>query len=218
MIATPPPRLRGRPSARLPSARDQILDALARVLDSAPLSRPSLRAVAREAAVSPALLHYHFGDLDGLMRCLYEERARPVLLPVLQDLQAASPTASGALTRFLPRWTTLMLRQPWLAACLLQAPTEVAGAVPGCGGILCNAVAAAQQQGALRRDLPDAYIALLLLALGAMPQLAQTRLALGIDPGPLTDPDNAATLTLQHLTVLQTGVAGAHSPRQDSTS
>lgn len=152
------------------------------------------------------------------MRSLFEERAQAVLLPVLQELQPPLPTASGALARFLPRWTALMLRQPWLAACLLQAPDEASGTIPGCGGIVRNAVAAAQQQGSLRRDLPDSYIALLLLALGAMPLLAQTRLAHGMDPGPMTDPENAATLTLQHLTVLQAGVAATHNPRQESTS
>jgi TetR/AcrR family transcriptional regulator len=188
------------------------------MLDLAPLSRPSLRAVAREASVTPALLHYHFGDLQGLLRSLFEERALPLLLPVLQELRLPAPDASGALARFLPRWTTLLLRLPWLAACLVQAPADSSRATPGCGGIVRAAVAAAQQQGALRRDLPDAYIALLLLSMGAMPQLARTRLAQGIDSPSMTDPEGAAALTLQHLAVLQAGVAGNHRPRQDSAS
>jgi TetR/AcrR family transcriptional regulator len=188
------------------------------MLDSEPLSLPSLRAVAQAAAVTPALLHYHFGDLAGLMRSLFEERAVPLLLPVLQELKAPAPNASGALARFLPRWTALLLRHPWLTACLLQAPTDTASTTPRCGDIVRAAVAAAQQQGALRRDLPDYYIALLLLSMGAMPLLAQTRLAQGIDSRPMTDPEGAAALTLQHLTVLQAGVAGNHRPRQDSAS
>lgn len=217
MHATPS-RPRGRPHSRLPAAREQILDALAQTLDSAPLCLPSLRSVAQTATVTPALLHYHFGDLAGLLRCLYEERALPLLLPVLQELKTPVPNASGALARFLPRWTALLLRHPWLAACLLQAPADSSSTTPGCGEVVRAAVAAAQQQGALRRDLPDSYIALLLLSMGALPLLAQTRLAHGIDSRPLADPESAAALTLQHLTVLQAGVASPHKPRQDSAS
>jgi AcrR family transcriptional regulator len=218
MITSLSVRKRGRPEATQPSARAQILDALLQTLDSAPLSRPSLRNVAQAAAVSPALLHYHFDDLAGLMRCLLEERAMPLLHPALRELQAMKPDAVAALTRFLQKWTVLTLRHPWLAACLLQAPADAAGPAAGFGGVVRAAVESAQSQGAVRRDLPGNYIALLLLSLGVMPHLAQTALGSGMDPQTLADPENAATLMLQHLSVLQAGVARSHSPRQDSTS
>ena len=81
-----PSRQRGRPQAHLPAARDHILDALVRLLDASPWSRASLRSVAQEAGVTAALVHYHFGDLRGLMRCLLEERALPLLQPALPEL------------------------------------------------------------------------------------------------------------------------------------
>lgn len=200
-------RRRGRPPAHQPAARNQILDALVRLLDDQPLARPSLRAVAHAARVTPALMHYHFDDLPGLMRCLHAERALPLLRPLLRDLQSGQPSAGAALARFLHKWTALGLRHPWLAACLLQPPALPQNPDDECCGIVRAAVIEAQRQGAVRGDLPDSYIALLLLSLGAMPHLAQTTLAAGIDQKALADAEGAAALTLQHLSVLQAGVA-----------
>lgn len=211
-------RMRGRPSDRLPAARTQILEAIARLLDRAPLSQPSLRAVAAEAGVSPALLHYHFGDLPGLMRSLYEERALPLMQPLLQELETPEPGAGAGLTRFLQKWTALSVRHPWLGVVLLQAPVRLPNSPRELGERVRAAVTRAQREGSVRGDLPASYIALLLLSMGTMPHLAQTQVAAGSDPSPMAHPENAGTLTLLHISVLQAGVARAHSPRQDSTS
>jgi AcrR family transcriptional regulator len=211
-------RRRGRPSDRLPAARTQILEATARILDRAPLSHPSLRAVAAEAGVSPALLHYHFSDLPGLMHSLYEERALPLMQPLLQDLDAPQPDSGAGLTRFLQKWSALSLRHPWLRVVLLQAPVHAPGSRREFGEAIRAAVSRAQREGSVRQDLPADYIALLLLAMGTLPHLAQTLMASGIDPSRTTQPELSATLTLLHISVLQSGVARAHNPRQDSTS
>jgi AcrR family transcriptional regulator len=218
MNSSPTTRKRGRPSDRLPAARAQILEATARMLDAAPLTQPSLRSVASEAGVSPALLHYHFSDLPGLMRSLYEERALPLMQPLLQDLETPEPNAGAGLTRFLRKWTGLSLRHPWLGVVLLQPPVKAPDSPRELGESIRSAVARAQREGSVRPDLPADYVALLLLALGTMPHQAQTLMAAGIDSSPLANPEQAGTLTLLHLSVLQAGVAQVHSPRQDSTS
>jgi AcrR family transcriptional regulator len=186
-------------------------------MDSSPLARPSLRAVAQEAGVTPALLHYHFSDLQGLMTCLLAERAQPLLLPLVQELRARDGNAAAALARFLPKWTALTLRHHWLMACVLQTPPLGMAPQESIASQLRAAVADAQQQGNVRRDLPDDYIALLLLCLGVMPHLAHTVLGEGLTANQL-NPGSAARLTLQHLSVLQAGVASHYSPRQESTS
>jgi TetR/AcrR family transcriptional regulator len=172
--------------------------------------------VARAAAVTPALLHYHFVDLAGLLRGLHEERAMPLLRPLLQELQAGESDAGAALARFLQKWTRLGVRHPWLAACLLHIPAVAVPNTSDCSGIVRAAVAAAQRQGSVRPDLPDHYIALLLLSLGVLPHLAQTALVAGSDPPPGDVPD-AASLTLLHLALLRSGVA-SQRPRQESPS
>jgi TetR/AcrR family transcriptional regulator len=218
MSTSLPLRKRGRPSDRLPAARVQVLDATVRILDRAPQSLPSLRAVAAEAGVSPALLHYHFTDLPGLMRSLYEEHALQLLQPLLKDLGTPEQNAGAGLSRFLQKWTALALRHPWLGATLLRTPVRATDSTRGFGASVEAAVARAQREGSVRSDLPAGYIALLLLSMGTMPHLAQTLVAAGIDPSPATHPEHAGTLTLLHISVLQAGVARIHSPRQDSGS
>jgi len=199
-------RRRGRPATGVPAARIQILEALIGMLEAAPLARPSQRGIADAARVSPAVLQYHFRDLPGLMRCLLEERALPLLQPLLQELRSHAPSPAGALARFLQKWTALTLRHRWLPACVLQAPPGD-DTLRDCGASLRAAVAAAQHDGAVRPDLPDSYLALLLLSLGLMPHLAQTALGAGLDTRQLAEPENAAALTLQHLAVLRDGSA-----------
>lgn len=213
-----PSRSRGRPTTQQPSSRGLILDALARLLGADPLSRPSLRQVAGTAGVSPALLHYYFREPSDLMRSLLEERALPLLQPALQELQAAGADPGAGIARFLHRWSAAALRNPWLPACLTQVPADAPAAIRDFGAALRSTVVAAQRQGTLRRDLPDGYLALLLLSLGMLPHLSRTALAGGIDPAGMSGPEDAAALTLQHLAVLRSGIAPPQSPRQDSTS
>jgi AcrR family transcriptional regulator len=179
------------------------------MLDSAPHSHPSLRSVAQAAGVSPALLHYHFGDLNGLRESLLRERALPLLEPLLRELQQTRPDAGAALTLFLQNWTALALRHPWLVACLLEAPASAAQPPLDFVGALGITVEAAQQQGAVRRDLSAGYIALLLLSLGAMPHLSRTALGSAAHQGAMADPGQAIPLTLQHVSVMQSGIAQA---------
>lgn len=204
------PRGRGRPprSAKL---RSQILDATQVQLVERQGLRLSLRAIAQQANVTAALLNYHFTDLDGLLSALLHERAQPLWQALFdsRDRQAAT-----ALTRFLQRWTATVLRHRWLLPCLLQVPRG-----PTLwGSQLRQLVLQAQREGALRQDLPEDYIALLLLSVGVLPQLAATSLGCG-----LTLPADAATasqLTLQHLSWLERGLGGraAYRPRQESAS
>jgi len=70
---------------------------------------------------------------------------------------------------------------------------------------LRTVVTQAQREGAVRTDLPDHYVAMLLLLLGALPQFCGT--GLGADLTLPADPAAAAQLTLLHLSVLQRGIA-----------
>ncbi len=62
--------------ARHPSTKDQIVRAASHVLQRDGVANLSIRAVATEAGVNLALVHYHFHSRDGL------------LLAVLEDLNA----------------------------------------------------------------------------------------------------------------------------------
>jgi AcrR family transcriptional regulator len=173
------------------------LDAAVNWLSEHPARRPSLRALAQHAGVTAALLNYHFTDLDGLLGTLLKERAQP-LWEELFD-RTDDHTAGVSLTRFVQRWTATLLRHRWLLPCLLQAPRAAEW-----GAQLRQLVRNAQRDGALRTDLPEDYVAMLLLSIGALPQLAATALGGGIALP--AEPAAASQFTLRHLSVLETGL------------
>jgi hypothetical protein len=136
------------------------------------------------------------------------ERGTPLLQPLRDDLQASTPGAAARLSRFVQRWSSLVARHPWLLPCLLRPGGEaVDGASPAAD--LRAVVAQAQREGAVRTDLPDHYVAMLLLLLGALPQFCGT--GLGADLTLSADPAAAARMTLLHLSVLQQGIAARGS-------
>jgi len=58
--------------------RDKILEAATRLLATSDSRGPSLRAIAREAKVNPALIHYHFGSRERLFEAAVLLALRPV--------------------------------------------------------------------------------------------------------------------------------------------
>jgi AcrR family transcriptional regulator len=196
-------RRRGRPVGNQ-SRRHRILDAAQSQISKAHSVRLNLRELTREADVTPALLHYYFGDLDGLVTALLMERGEPLLQPLRRELLARPAGATAALRRFLSKWSGLAARHPWLTCCLLrrtgrQIPANALAAA------LRDAVAQAQHEGSLRSDLPADYIAMALLMLGMLPQFCGTQLGGSLQLG--ADPGDVGQLTLLNLAMLQRGIA-----------
>ena len=184
--------------------REQLLDVAAAQIAASRSTQLTVRRLTTAAGVTPALLHYYFGDLAGLLECLLRERAGPLLEALAEDLGARTPGAGARLGRFVQRWSSLVARQPWLLPCLLNSSADSmsVGSLPEA---LRAVTAEAQREGAVRSDLPDHYVAMLLLLLGALPQFCGTGLGTGLNVA--TDPGAAAQLTLLHLSVLQRGIA-----------
>jgi len=185
--------------------REQLLDVAAAQIATHRSTQLSVRQLTAGAGVTPALLHYYFGDLAGLLECLLRERAGPLLEALGQDLRARTPGAGARLGRFVQRWSSLVARQPWLLPCLLGSSTGSSMSVASLPEELRAVVAEAQCEGTVRADLPDHYVAMLLLLLGALPQFCGTGLGTGLNVA--TEPAAAARLTLLHLSVLQRGIA-----------
>jgi len=58
--------------------RQKILDAAARLFSAADSRGASLRAIAREADVNPALVHYHFGTRERLLEAVILRALEPI--------------------------------------------------------------------------------------------------------------------------------------------
>jgi TetR/AcrR family transcriptional regulator len=198
----------GRPRKTGLSNRERLLDVAASQITASRSTQLGVRELARDAGVTPALLHYYFGDLAGLLDCLLRERGDALLQPLREELQADTPGAGARLSRFVQRWSSLVARQPWLLPCLLRPSAEAEGGA-WLAADLRAVTAQAQREGAVRSDLPDHYVAMLLLLLGALPQFCGT--GLGSRLSLSADPASAAQLTLLHLSVLQQGIAARAS-------
>jgi len=197
----------GRPRRTEVSHRERLLDVAAVQIAARRTVNLAVRPLTRDAGVTPALLHYYFDDLAGLLDCLLRERGEPLLQTLREDLQASTPEAGARLSRFVQRWSSLVARQPWLLPCLLRsAATETNASL---AADLRAVTAQAQREGAVRADLPDHYVAMLLLLLGALPQFCGTGLGAGFTLS--ADPAAAAQLTLLHLSVLRQGIAARGS-------
>ena len=107
----------GRPAAaQRPDVRDALLEATGRLIVETGASDLSLRRVAAEAGVTPAMVHYYFNDKDGLYEAMLERAVRRILERV--QTIASTPDESGPphqpIADLLRILTTTLSENPWI--------------------------------------------------------------------------------------------------------
>jgi AcrR family transcriptional regulator len=162
-----------------------------------------MRQIAQAASVTPALAHDYFTDRVGLLDAVANELAQPLLAPLLAALNGRTPQPGAALTQFVQQFTRLCIRTHWLPAAL-QLDTRAAGTQRQLlRSALQTMIRRAQGAQQLREDLPAAYVANAILALCTFPFIQD-----GADETvQLLEHGNATELTLQHIALLQNGLA-----------
>ncbi|WP_242110709.1 TetR/AcrR family transcriptional regulator [Luteimonas aquatica] len=103
----------GRPKGAAPVSRDHLLDAALACFVRRGIAATSLRDVAGEAKVTPALLHYYFGDKAALVEALVAERMLPALQGVRARVFAAGEDIAATVAGFVCGVTEVMQRNPW---------------------------------------------------------------------------------------------------------
>jgi len=117
--AAPPARAPGRPAAASPELRPRLLDAAIACYARDGIAATSLRAIARESGVTPALLHYYFGDAAQLREAVVEER----VLPAIAGFRAALPLdgdVASLIEAFVHGVGAAVEAHPWLPALWLR--------------------------------------------------------------------------------------------------
>ena len=89
------PRKPGRPAAGT-DLRERVLDAGISCFTARGIGGTPLSAIARSCGVTPALLHYYFGDKDKLVDALVAERLMPVIAEMRAKLAPGGSGATGA--------------------------------------------------------------------------------------------------------------------------
>jgi TetR/AcrR family transcriptional regulator len=171
-------RRAGRPSGGDLDLRAHLLDAAIAQFARVGIGATSLRAIASQAEVTPAMLHYYFGDKPRLVQALVEERLLPALAPLRVQLEQAGGDPRVLIETFVRGIGEVVARHPWLpplwvreVLCDGGALREVlfAQAVPGVPQLLARRFAAAQADGRLNAGLDPRLLVVSLVGLTLFP-------------------------------------------------
>lgn len=178
--AAVPPRGPGRPATDTATDRRAIaLDAALACYVRAGIAATSLRDIATEAGVTPALLHYYFDDAAGLRQAVIAERLMPVFAEV-RDTLLGMPDASlrGGLVAFVEQICALITRHPWLPALWNREVVSDGGGLrellvtqlaPQISEVLAARIAAEQAAGRLNPALDPRLVMVSLVGLTLFP-------------------------------------------------
>ena len=123
------PRKPGRPRGSKPDAakREQLIDIALRLFSQQGIARTSLNAIAREAGVTPAMLHYYFNSREQLLDVMIEERFLPLRAEIGGVFGDYPDEPVQALTEMVKKLATLAAQYEWFAPLWMQ---EVIGEMP----------------------------------------------------------------------------------------
>src|SRR3954471_19677155 len=79
----------GRPAKARGDQRERLLDVALTLFSRNGIAGTPLSAIARRARVTPALMHYYFGNREQLLDALMDERIAPLVLKVGLQLAEA---------------------------------------------------------------------------------------------------------------------------------
>jgi TetR/AcrR family transcriptional regulator len=106
---------RGRPPAyKAEDRRSLLLDAALTLFARQGIAATSLNAIAKQAKVTPALVHYYFGNREQLVEIVLAERIVPVVDQLSQELTHYPAAPLQAIYALARRMLAAMQDQPWL--------------------------------------------------------------------------------------------------------
>jgi TetR/AcrR family transcriptional regulator len=176
--STPPSRRRGRgagrPGGDEPDLREALLDAAIARFVKVGIGAASLRSIATGAGVTPAMLHYYFGDKDRLVQAMIEERLLPALGQMEARLQSAGNDPAKLIEGFVRGIGDVISSHPWLPPLWVREVLCEGGALravmreqvaPRVPAVLAQRLAAAQAAGRMPADLDPRLLVMSLVGL-----------------------------------------------------
>jgi len=123
------PRRPGRPRGgkRVTASREQLLDLALDLFSRQGIARTSLNAIAKEAGVTPAMLHYYFNSREQLLDAMIEERFLPLRNKIGAIFAENPDSPVTALTQMVEVLADLAQQHHWFAPLWMQ---EVIGEMP----------------------------------------------------------------------------------------
>ena len=176
----PAPRRRapGRPIGDSADIRGRLLDAAIACFVREGIAAASLRAIASEAGVTPAMLHYYFGDKPQLQQAVINERLLPASTQLRDAVVAAGEDIGALVAAFVRGLGEVIVLHPWLPSLWVREVLCEGGALrdvmltriaPKLPQMLAQRFAVAQQEGRLHPDLDPRLMVVSLVGLTLFP-------------------------------------------------
>jgi len=174
-----PERPRGRPVANdQQGLKTQILDTAEELFAENGYAATSIRRIADQAGVNPALVHYYFGNKKALLQTVLEHSLEPLgqAIAAMKDGPEASPDVIAHLLLSMvakhPNIPRLLTREVLLPGGEMQQYfTE--HMAPHLGGALPALLGREKAAGRLRQDSDPAISAVLIMAVCVFPFIAR---------------------------------------------
>lgn len=116
-----PARRPGRPDAESghPEVRAALLQSAGHLFSARGFNAVPVREIARDAGVTPAMIHYYFGDKQGLYDAMLDQ-AFALLLQRVRGATAAGASPGEGLDDLLRVLTTTFTAEPWLPRLMVR--------------------------------------------------------------------------------------------------
>lgn len=173
-------RPRGRPTdAAQQDLKVGILDVAEELFSEHGYAATSIRQIAEQAGVNPALVHYYFSNKKNLLKNVLERVLAPVgkAIATLGDGQQASPGNIASLLLSMasahPNMPRLLIREVMLPGAVMQQ-YFIENLAPYLGGALPVLLEKEKSAGRMRQDADPAISAMMIIAMCAFPFVART--------------------------------------------
>jgi AcrR family transcriptional regulator len=120
-----PGRPAGGPSG--PEQRDRLLDTALELFARQGIVDTTLAAIAREAGVTPAMVHYYFKTREHLLDVLIDERFAPVRAAIGDVFTENADDPVAAITGIAQRFVDLAAERPWFPSLWVREVISDAG-------------------------------------------------------------------------------------------
>ena len=179
MTTTTVRKPKGRPAGPGTSdIRQEIQDAAELLFTRKGYAATSLREIADQVGVNPAMVHYYFGSKLSLLRQVLEQSLEPLAIAIAkmrEDPHAPAVGVTGLLLRTFnkhPGLPTLVAREVLLPGGVMQE-YFLKFLAPRLGGSLPGMIEKEQHEGRMRNDLDPSITALSVLSLCIFPFIAR---------------------------------------------
>jgi TetR/AcrR family transcriptional regulator len=171
----------GRPHAATSNVRDALLDNALRLFATEGIAHSNLRKIAQAAHTTPAMIHYHFGDKEQLIKAVVAERVRAVTSVMHEAMSREHLTAKAMLSELMQSFMRITASNPWVPKLVLREVYNEHGALRDTfvdsfgkemSRLLLGLIERAQKEGALKKTLDSRAMAYAFLSLAIYPVLS----------------------------------------------